>query len=116
MPISTDLLNNEDGKCRIRARERILVSPLRPIVTDPQQNILHPVHKKVGIMSKNAYCDITVNKNFFMAGEMAYLWVRIDNSEATHACSLIVKHKHTLKIMLENRKSDATFENKSERF
>jgi hypothetical protein len=116
VPISTDLLNNEDGKCKIRARERILVSPLRPIVTDPQQNILHPIHKKVGIMSKNAYCDITVNKNFFMAGEMAYLWVRIDNSEATHACSLVVKHKHTLKIMLENRKSDKTFENKIERF
>ena len=67
-------------------------------------------------MQRNAYCDITVNKNFFMAGEMAYIWVRIDNSECTHACSLIVKHKHTLKIMLSNRKSDKTFENKSEKF
>ena len=29
------MLNNEDGKSKIRARERILISPIRPVVTDP---------------------------------------------------------------------------------
>ena len=116
VPVTVDLLNNEDGKCKIRARERILVSPVRPVVTDPQQNILQTINKKVGIRSKEANCDITVNKNFFVAGEMAYIWVRIDNSDCGHACHLIVKHKHTLKIMQNNRKSSETWENKSEKF
>ena len=98
MPVSIDLLNNEDGKCHIRARERILISPVRPIVNDPQLDVLHVLHKKTGALKKNTFCEIKVNKNFFMGGEMAYLWVRIDNTEANHACSLIIKQKHKLKI------------------
>ena len=65
---------------------------MRPIVKDPLQNILHVIHKKCGTLKRDAFCEITASKNFFVAGETAYLWVRIDNSLATHACSLIVEH------------------------
>ena len=74
------------------------------------------MNKKVGIRSKDALCEITVNKNFFVAGEIAYLAVKIDNSDVNHACSLIVNHTHKLKIMLSGRKSSHDFVNKSERF
>jgi len=67
-------------------------------------------------MRKDAICDITVNKNFFVAGEIAYLFVKIDNRNVDHACSLIVNHTHKLKVMLKNRKSSEFFVNKSEKF
>ena len=35
VPVEIKMLNNEDGKSKIRARERILISPIRPVVTDP---------------------------------------------------------------------------------
>lgn len=110
------MLLNEDGKSMIRARERILISPMRPVVIDPQCNVPFLLDKSVGIMGRNAKCNITVNKNFYVAGEIAYISVDIDNSEATHACSLIVNHTHKLKIMLKKRKSSNFFINKSEKF
>lgn len=35
VPVETDLLNNEWGKCKLRDRQRVHVSPARPIVHDP---------------------------------------------------------------------------------
>ena len=110
------MLNNEDGKSKIRARERILISPMRPIVTDPQQFIPIAMNKKVGISSKDAYCNITVNKNFYVAGEIAYFNVNIDNRNISNACHLIVNHTHKLKVMLSDRESSKFFVNKSEKY
>lgn len=89
---------------------------MRPVVTDPDQNVSHSIHKKVGIQKCNAYCDIIASKNFYVAGEMAYLQVKIDNSETTQDCHLIIKHKHKLRIMLPDLKEEQEFENKSEKF
>ena len=74
------------------------------------------MNKKVGLVSKKAQCDITINKNFFVAGEIAYLAVRIDNSKVDNACSLIVNHSHKLKIMTSWRESSHIFVNKSEKY
>ena len=110
------MLNNEDGKSKIRARERILISPLQPVVTDPQQFVQIAINKMVGMSSKHSYCNIAVNKNFFVAGEIAYINVTIDNRSCHDACSLIVNHTHKLKVMLEGRKSSKFFVNKSEKY
>ena len=37
--------------------------------------------------------DVTMSKNFFLAGEMAYIAINIDNTACTDACNLIVSHK-----------------------
>ena len=42
--------------------------------------------------------------------------VKIDNSEATHACSLIVKHVHFIKLLMSNCRYSREFENKVEKF
>jgi hypothetical protein len=116
VPVNIDLLNDQNGKSQIRARERILVSPVRPVVTDPQCNVPVVLDKKVGFMERKSKCEITVNKNFYVAGETAYIWVNIDNTNATHACSLIVSHKHKLKVMMKSRKASEFFTNKKEKF
>ena len=94
VPVSTDMLCNEDGKSKIRARERILYSPIRPIVTDPLSDIILNINKSVGLSGKASNCEITVNKSFFVAGETAFMRVRIDNSDCANACSLVVTHTH----------------------
>ena len=116
VPVNTELLLNEDGKSLIRTRDRILYSPIRPIVIDPQLNILTDVHKKAGIMKRDVDVKITVNKNFFFAGEIAYLTVVVDNTKCNHACNMIVEHSHKLKITTKSRKTGKTFVNKSEKF
>ena len=35
VPVSVDLLNNNWGKCKVRDRQRVHISPVRPIVNDP---------------------------------------------------------------------------------
>ena len=81
MPISTDIIINQWGKSKVRARERIHVSPVRPIVNDPCFNTLVTFTKKIGLLgNKTAPMQVTISKNFFMGGEMAYLMVNIDNS------------------------------------
>ena len=110
------MLCNEDGKSRIRARERILYSPIRPIVTDPKSDILLVIRKTVGILEKPANCKINVNKSFFYAGEMAYIRVKIDNKKCSNACSLIVSHMHHLKIMLEDRQVSNRYENTTQKY
>ena len=89
VPVQTDLINNEYGKCKLRDRQRVHISPVRPIVNDPQFNIVTPIHKKVGLIGgKMSNLDITMSKNFFLAGEMAYLMVNCDNSRVGSQCSL----------------------------
>lgn len=87
VPISTEMLNNEWGKSKVRDRQRVHISPVRPIVNDPQFNITVPFQKKVGLMGgKYATMSVLLSKNFFLAGEMAYLAVDIDNSQCGDAC------------------------------
>ena len=93
------MLCDEDGISKIRANTHILYSPVRPVVTDPSSDTVLEITKTVGrSSSKRVVCQITVNKNFFMAGEMAYMKVKVENTESPHNCSLIVKHKHELRI------------------
>ena len=81
IPVSHDLINNGWGKSKIRARERVHVSPVRPIVNDPCFNVAIPFNKNVGLTGKEtATMQVVMSKNFFVAGEMAYLMVNIDNS------------------------------------
>jgi len=42
--------------------------------------VIVPIAKKVGLASSEANVQITMNKNFFVAGEMAYLMANVDNS------------------------------------
>ena len=100
MPVSTELLNNEWGKCKVRDRQRVHICPVRPVVNDPQFNIVVPFQKKVGLFSSDriANMQVTMSKNFFLAGEMAYLAVNIDNSATTDACSLIISHISKVKM------------------
>ena len=39
VPINSDLVCDDDGKSLIRARDRVLISPIKPIVIDPRGNI-----------------------------------------------------------------------------
>ena len=38
-PIDFKLFCDDEGKSLIRARERVLISPIRPIVMDPRSNV-----------------------------------------------------------------------------
>ena len=99
MPVNTELLNNAWGKSQIRDRQRVHISPVQPIVNDPQFNVMVPFEKKVGLISsKTANMQVTMSKNFFVAGETAYLMVNMDNSQCSDPCSLIISHYTKIKI------------------
>ncbi len=99
VPVSTELLNNEWGKCKVRDRQRVSISPVRPLINDPQFNVMVPFEKKVGLIgSKMSRLQITMAKTFFMAGETAYLMVNIDNSACTDACQLQISHKSKVQM------------------
>jgi hypothetical protein len=99
VPVQTDLLNNEWGKCKLRDRQRVHISPVRPIVNDPHFNIAVPIHKKVGLLGgKMSNVDITMSKNFYLAGEMAYLLLNCDNSRVNNACTLQISHVSKVKV------------------
>ena len=70
VPVDTKLLNDEWGKSQLRAKERILISPTRPTVFDPQFDIPIDMSKKVGLIGgKKATMKVTFQKSFFLAGE-----------------------------------------------
>ena len=54
-----------------------MISPVRPIVNDPQFDIHVPLQKKDS-------CDvkITMGKNFFTAGEVVYISAKVDNTQS----------------------------------
>ena len=105
VPVNPELLNNAWGKSQIRDRQRVSISPVRPIVNDPQFNVVVPFQKKVGLISsKMATMQVTLSKNFYLAGEMAYLMVNIDNSQCGDACNLVVSHKCKVKMYQSWRK------------
>ena len=117
VPIDTELLNNGWGKSQIRDRQRIHVSPVQPIVNDPQFNLVVPFEKSVGLVSsKTARMQVTLSKNFFIGGEIAYLMVNIDNTQCTGACSLIISHKTKVKIYQNWRKYSTNGDIRKESF
>jgi hypothetical protein len=64
-----------------------------------------PFEKKVGLISsKTSKMQVTMSKNFFLAGEVAYLMVNIDNSACGDACSLIISHISKVKVYQNWRK------------
>ena len=70
VPVDTKLLNDEWGKSQLRVKERILISPTRPTVVDPQFDIPIDMSKKVGLIGgKKATMKVTFQKSFFLAGE-----------------------------------------------
>ena len=85
------MTNNEWGKSKLRARERINISPARPIVNDPKFQVPTDWNKKVGLIGgKMCTMNVVFAKNFYLAGETAYMMVNIDNSRCSDACSLNV--------------------------
>ena len=97
--MSPDLLNTYYGKSQLRDRQRVHVCPVRPLVHDPQFNVVVPFQKKVGLIgSKTATMEATLSKNFYLAGEMAYLAVNVNNTMCSDACNLIISHKSKVKL------------------
>ena len=47
---------------------------------------------------------------------MCYLQVRVDNTDATHACFLIVSHKYKIRIKDRQSHSLGEYVNKREKF
>ena len=50
MPIDSSLVSDQDGKSLLRARYKIHVAPVRPIVNDPCFNVVIPFNKQVGLV------------------------------------------------------------------
>ena len=66
--------------------------------------MLVPLQKKVGLLGgKIANLQVTMSKNFFLAGELAYLMVNIDNSQCGDACNLIISHKSKVRVYQSRR-------------
>lgn len=99
VPVSTDLLNNEDGRSQLRDHKRVNISPVRPLVNDPQFDIPVSFEKTVGLIGqKKAYLTVNVMKNFYVAGELAYMRVEVDNSAISTACHLVVSHTTRVRL------------------
>ena len=60
--------------------------------------------------------QVTMSKNFYLAGEMAYLAVNIDNSQSSNPCSLIISQKLQAHIYLNNCKYKWAKTQRKERF
>jgi len=117
VPVQTDLLNNEWGKCKLRDRQRVHVSPVSPIVNDPTFNCKILFQKKVGLIgSKIANMEVTMSKNFFLAGELAFMLVNIDNMQVQDACSLQISHVSKVKVYQNWRKYSVKRTHKKETF
>ena len=70
---------------------------MRPIVNDPKFNEMLYLMKPVGPPgTKPISMNVTMSKNFFLAGEMVYLGINIDNTACGVPCSLIVAQKSDL--------------------
>ena len=57
-----------------------------------------------------------MSKNFFLAGEMAYFMVNIDNSQCTDDCELIITQWSNLLVHLADVKYNYKCKNKREKF
>ena len=117
VPVNVEMTNNEWGKCKLRDRQRVAISPVRPIVNDPKFQVPTDFHKKVGLMSSK-HCDMTVTfaKNFYLAGETAYMMVNVDNSKCSDACSLEISQKSKVQMYQSWRKYDVKRTHKKETF
>ena len=72
---------------------------MRPLVHDPRFNVVVSFEKKVGLInSKTATVEATFSKNFYLAGEMAYFVVKINNTMCSDACNLIISHKSMVRM------------------
>ena len=60
--------------------------------------------------------QVTMSKNFFLAGEMAYLMVNIDNTACSDPCSLEISHKSKVKVYQNWRKYNCTRSHRKENF
>ena len=81
----------------LRARERILVSPERPLVTTPTFNNTLRFEKQCGLNNtKVCRAQINIPKSFYRANEVAYFDMTIDNSQVGAICSLNVTHEVTV--------------------
>ena len=117
VPTETNFVINQWGKSKLRCRERIHVSPVRPIVNDPCFNTVIPFEKKVGLYgSKTASMQVTMSKNFYLANETAYIMVDIDNSRCENDCELIISQKSKLKLYQNHHKESRNRSHKKEKF
>ena len=117
VPVSKDMLNNEWGKSKIRDRQRVHICPVRPIVNDPHFDLTVPFEKKVGLIGgKISRMQVRIAKNFYLAGEMVYLMVDIDNSQCSDACTLFVSHKARVQVYQNWRKYEVKRTHSKESF
>ena len=73
--------------------------------------------KKVGLIGKkDAKVDVKLQKSFYLAGETAYMYVEIDNTECKDDCNLIIGHHMKVKHMMKNRKASETTKERTETF
>ena len=75
------------------------------------------MNKTVGLVTSD-FCDMFVNaqKNFFLAGEIAYFNIYLDNSKCRNPCTLEVSHKTKIKCNQESTRYSKTITNRSEVF
>ena len=91
IPVGYDLLVNECGKSMLRARERILVSPQRPLIVSPTFNNELTFYKQCGLNEpKICRGKVKIPKSFYRGGEIAYFQLTLDNSEVGARCNLVV--------------------------
>ena len=76
-----------------------------------------PMEAKIGL-SGQSECKIeaVISKNFYLAGETVYLVVKVDNSQCSDACSLIVSHRTKYKLYQSWTKDKFHRVHKKERF
>ena len=60
--------------------------------------------------------EATLSKNFYLAGEMAYLAVNINNTMCSDACNLIISHKSKVKLYQNWRKYSVKRTHRKETF
>ena len=91
IPVGYDLLVNECGKSMLRARERILVSPQRPLIVSPAFNNELTFYKQCGLHEpKICRAKVKIPKSFYRGDEIAYFQLTVDNSEVGARCNLVI--------------------------
>ena len=81
MPVSLDLVCDDDFESKLRTEEMILVSPARSVIVNPQKQVSVGWRKAVGLIKTDyALCQIYVEKSYYEGAEMANISVHVDNS------------------------------------
>lgn len=94
MPVRISDVLDADGTSAFRTSTPIYVSPERPILNKAFfKNKVSIKKVKVGFSgNKTCRARVVVPKSFYNALETVYMTLKIDNSEVSNDCSLLVRH------------------------